>query len=283
MKFITDQQVEEAILRTPTTISNYLGYLDARIAGIRHKHTTDSWAEVKPKIIYEDPNSRYGDIRPMTCFTDRTKIVKVIATNPHRQRHPSVSVGATVVLDPEENFPVAIIEAPAMSGIRTAAMIHLVLKWTSSTKGRILLVGHGRVGQYVAQMFASRQAPTCLHIRDKKYGEFSDYNGYDAVITATNSMHPFITPENCDAPLVISVGADTYFNHEISPSFIYRKNVFVDIEEAKDVGDLAVAELIAPHVRTMFDLQENGLTDLFISVGSPLMDALTVEFLNDHL
>ena len=105
----------------------------------------------------------------------------------------------------------------------------------------------------------------------------------DVVLLATDSREPIIYNHNCDANLVVSVGADTHFNREISGEYLAVHNrIFTDLMEAEHVGDLE-ANGYGSH-GDMFlmlkILEEQGTPpDVFISVGSPLMDALTVEYL----
>lgn len=272
MKFITNEQVEKILLEDP---HEYVNYIHRRIHEIR----TSDRVWLKDKIIYEDPFNSWGDIRPMTCFTNKVKVVKVIATNPYRQNNPSVSVGTTVVLDKDENYPTHIIDAEAMSGIRTAAMV----AWAISAGclypvNSILIVGKGRVGSYIRQLVDGCFDFTNISMLDTDWQTAKKMTyDQDLVITATNSIVPFITKDNCKAKYVISVGADTHYNHEIDSSYLENKRVWVDIPEASQVGDLAYSS-VKP-IGTMMDMDEHSYMEVFISVGSALMDALTVEYL----
>jgi len=277
MKIITDKEVEKILLEEPY---EYVEYIHRRVREV--VPDTNMW--LKDKIIYDDPFHAYGDIRPMTCFTDRVKIVKVISTNPFRVKHPSVSVGATLLLDQEENFPTHIFEATAMSGIRTAAMVMWAISAGSTMRpiNSILVVGNGRVGKYIKTLLEASYTFDNIGMLDADVETAKKINyDQDIVITATNSKEPFITSQNCTAKQVISVGADTHFNHELSYDFLKGKNIYVDIEEAKEVGDLESAPKVEI-AGTMFDLYKQGdvaQLDVFISVGSALMDALTIEYI----
>lgn len=275
MKLITDLEVETILLEAP---HEYINYIHRRVGQL----IDDGSVWLKDKIIYPDPTSKYGDVRPMTCFTNYVKIVKVISTNPHRVRHPSVSVGATLLLDYEENFPTHVFEATAMSGIRTAAMALWAISQIPYITNTILIVGKGRVGNYIKDLL--EDTTTYEHISmldtDSKTAKKMTYDS-DIVITATDSKEPFITLENCTAKYVISVGADTHFNRELSHDFLQDKKIYTDIREACQVGDLEELKNIN-YCGDMFDLAkapEEEYPDVFISVGSALMDALTIEYL----
>ena len=279
MNYYDDAGVERILFRD---IGGYYRHLRMRLQAILHQ-IDGAWSITQPKLVYDDPVHQNGDIRSMTCFTDRVKVVKIISTNPHRVQNPSVSVGATMLLDYNENFPVCIYDAPTMSGVRTAAMAALAVDFNfqHSYPDRILIVGRGRVGKFTDRLIREIWPSIPLDVWDERDGgRTNGFNGYDVVITATNSQTPFIYDQNCDAELLVSVGADTHFNRELSGSFVInRRNIYVDTESAKEVGDLRELA-ISNHVRgNLFFMMEKKDADLFISVGHPLMDALTVEYL----
>ena len=294
MKLLSDEQVRKIIFETPASPSEYLRYLDSRIRDTS-QGLGGAWADIKTKIIYDDPNHPGGDFRPMTCFTDRVKVVKVIATNPIRDVNPSISVGSVLVFDYLENYTGYVIDAAALSSIRTAAMAYLAAEWGMPRKPlKVALVGHGQVGKYFCDLYAAANmfpGEGHLHIYDPRYGTpvgkyHGKVNGYDVVVTATNSTESFLTPENCDAPLVVSVGADTHFFRELSHEFLLsREDIYVDVPEAIDIGDLRHASSrVHSRIRgNMAEYYEHRDTDIFISAGSPLMDALTVEFILERI
>ena len=293
MRFVTDAEVEDILLHDP---NDYLDYLVARIGDIRDPKA-NAFAHLKPKIIYDDPWSKYGDIRPMTCFTELAKVVKIIATNPFREENPCVSVGCTIMLDQAENFPVAIFDAPVMSGVRTAAMVALAIEWIRPNFDSLCIVGsEGRVGRYFTDLITERhERPWKLQMVDKRFDSrlLDNQFAYDeeVVVLATDSREPIIYPDNCAADLVISVGADTHFNREISEEYLMNKVVYADILEAADVGDLEALDQRLGHklagdmfaMLTHLEAGQRVKPNVFISVGSALMDALTVEYLGIKL
>ena len=273
MKYITDSEVAEGLLKNGT---EYLDYLKQRILEIADGQSV--W--IKPKVIYDDPiHPDSGDIRSMTCFTDRAKIMKIISTNPIREKHWSVSVGVTVLLDYQENHPIAIFDAPAMSGIRTAAMALIGSQFSGYDLDDVYLIGTGRVGQYTLNLLDQLNPSSNIKTYDKSDTIENPRFESEVIITATDSREAFLTSENCTASLVVSVGADTDFNHELSTEFLQsRNNIYVDCPDAKHVGDLSRLEN-SDVKGDIFDLFRNKNADTLVSVGSPLMDALTVEYL----
>ena len=132
-------------------------------------------------------------------------------------------------------------EAPALSGIRTAAIAVWAIRQVYNDKkiNSILIIGKGRVGTYLHNLVTSCVSATQIDIIDKDETSKDDWScDYDVVITATTSTQPFITKKNCKASLLISVGADTHFNHELHPSFFNDRVFCTDIDEALNVGDL---------------------------------------------
>lgn len=287
VRYITESEVESLLMQD---VSSYLNYLKERILSISNDESP-SW--IKPKVIYDDPiHPDSGDIRSMTCFTEYVKVVKIISTNPIRQKHWSVSVGATLLLDYEENHPIAIFDATSMSSIRTSAMAVLGAVFTGSDLKDTLVIGYGRVGSCAAEFV--EQLGGTVRVCDIALESFESDNKnitfepklehYKAstIITATTSREPFLTPENTEADFIVSVGADTAFNFEISPELIKkRKGLYIDCPDAAHVGDLSridnVESLIEGDVLQLCKPDITAKT--LISVGSPLMDALTIEYM----
>ncbi len=289
VKYINESAVQSLLMED--TVS-YLDYLETRIRAIALRK---SLAWVKPKVIYDDPvHPDEGDIRSMTCFTDIVKVVKIISTNPIRQKHWSVSVGATLMLDYDENHPVAIFDATMMSSIRTSAIAILGARFAGSDIKEPLLIGYGRVGSFAAEIFTKLGSQPRVYdinlppqTRDAISIE-TNLEHFEAatIITATTSRKPFLTPENTHADLIISLGADTAFNFELHTGLIeQRGGLFVDCPDAAHVGDLSQLEdaikLIQGDVLDLYRAGKNAKT--IISVGSPLMDALTIEYMAKKL
>ncbi|MDZ7828186.1 MAG: hypothetical protein U5K33_01455 [Halofilum sp. (in: g-proteobacteria)] len=283
MRFVGDDEVSDVLL------GDARAYIDYLADNIRAIAVGERRAWIKPKVIHEDPvHPRDGDIRAMTCFTDRVKVVKIISTNPVRQKHWSVSVGTTLLLDYEENHPVMQFDAPMMSALRTAGMAVVGTRFAGYGFGDVCIVGNGRVGRctrdLVERAYPEERVPV---MRDRVDGTADDRTRYDneVVITATTSREPFITADNCQAGFLCSLGADTAFNFELSDDCIRtRGGLYVDCNDAREVGDLA--RLGEAEVRgdvLEFARTGEGMARTLISVGSPLMDALTVEFLLNHL
>ncbi len=302
MQYFREMTITETLMADAPA---YIEYLKTRIGEIANGQK--AW--IKDKVIYDDPvHPDSGDIRSMTCFTDRVKVVKIISTNPIRKKHYSVSVGATLLLDYEENFPVAVFDATMMSAIRTSAMAIISAQLAGADLDDILIVGWGRVGQYVYKLLTAlghenirAYDPACSYL-DMPMGVYTpdmmankpeDFIppvpftfSHKTIITATNSREAFITPEKYHCDFIVSVGADTHFNFELSEEFIkQRGDLYVDCDDALVVGDLSRIHShdALPLRGDIFDLYRDRHARTFVSVGSPLMDALTIEYLSNEL
>ena len=282
MNYYDDEHVERIIMRD---IGGYYTYIYRRLSDILHQEN-GAWAIQHPKVVYEDPLSpNTGDIRSMTCFTDRVKVTKVIGTNPTRVKNPAISVGTVVQMDMAENRPICLYDATALSSIRTAAMaaVGMDVNFPELSPDRVLIVGRGMVGKYLERFLHILWPMMDVNTWDIKDGALLHYNGYDVVFTATNSKEPFLYDNNCDASLVVSVGADTHFQRELGKSLILtRRNVYVDAGDAYEIGDLE--QFIDKNVvrGSLWLMLEKCDADCFISAGTALMDALTVEYLYEH-
>lgn len=289
-RYIHEDEVESLLMNN---IPEYVNYLQNRISDISND-ASSAW--IKPKVIYDDPISPdTGDIRSMTCFTDRVKVMKIISTNPIRKKHWSVSVGATLLLDYEENFPLAIFDATNMSAIRTAAMAVIGAIFSNSGIEDTLILGYGRVGSCAAELVTAMGGHARVY--DLQSDLYNNKNGisfmnslenYEAktIMTTTTSRKAFLTTENTNAEFIVSVGADTAFNFELSPELLkQRGGLFVDCDDAAHVGDLSqvdnVENLILGDILDLHKQKEKVKT--LVSVGSPLMDALTIEYMATKL
>lgn len=277
MNYYDDSHVERVLMKD---IGGYFSYLINRLYNIMHQRD-DAWSEQFPKVVYHDPLNFNGDIRSMTCFTDKVKVTKVIGTNPTKN---PVSVGTVIHMSQLENRPIGLYDATALSSIRTAATaaLGMGINNPNTTPGRVLIIGRGMVGTYLERFIRNLWPSMALGTWDIKDGARHSFNGYDVVFTATTSEAPFLFTANCDAELVVSAGADTHFNRELSSNFISgRRNIYVDAEDAKKIGDLEAISGVSVKGNLWFMMEKKD-ADLFISTGTALMDALTVEYLYEH-
>jgi ornithine cyclodeaminase/alanine dehydrogenase-like protein (mu-crystallin family) len=291
VRYIQESEIENILM---DNLTEYLNYLQLRIAEIS-VDSSSTW--IKPKIIYDDPiHPNNGDIRSMTCFTEKVKVIKIISTNPTREKHWSVSVGATLLLDYNENYPIAFFDATSMSSIRTAALAVIGTLMSIASLDDVLVIGYGRVGSCIVEMVTSLNGKARVYdpaiskeimLKNPNIEFYSHLDKFEAksIIAATTSREPFLNIENTAADFIVSVGADTAFNFELDSELIKnRSSLYTDCPDAIHVGDVSripnAEKLICGDI---LDLYKNKDAKTLVSVGSPLMDALTIEFMAKKL
>ena len=90
---------------------------------------------------------------------------------------------------------------------------------------------------------------------------------------------------------MISVGADTDFQHELDPAWADMADLFVDTRDSARFGDLRKwldDGLIGKEdMRDIFDILRNDINAtrprIFVSTGSALFDNLTAAYLVERL
>ena len=307
-RHLDDMQIHRLLTRDP---QRYMGYIRAQLDDIANGHAS---LDLRPKQVFSDPEGA-GDFRVMPCVvrngTDVRKTVKLVGTNVAQSLIPDqITVGKAFALHPAEDFVTHIFDACLLSSARTGVCAALALDWLSDRRDRIAIVGAGRVGYYAAFYAASlggvdeislsdtdtarasrtaellgNQFPA-THFRAHVIGETRDC---DALILATTSVVPICSPGNCNAPVIISLGADSECQHELDQSWAEVADIYVDTLDSANFGDLLAwheAGLIAlEKVTDMLGILRNGVsrhgdnTRIFISTGSALFDNLTIGYL----
>ncbi len=109
----------------------------------------------------------------------------------------------------------------------------------------------------------------------------------DALVLATDSEEPLFDASGYCPELVVSVGADTDWQRELTPAVLDHYEVFVDTHDSLNYGDLAAFRsrglMDGRHVRDLREmLNDPGCRQapaLFVSTGSALFDNLTIDYL----
>lgn len=263
-----------------------------------------------PKQIFGDDEGE-GDFRVMPCVTrngDRlTKTVKIVGTNVRQQLVPDqITVGKACALHPRENFITHIFEACLLSSARTGVCAAIAASLLAPASRSLTMVGAGRVGYYGARYIAAALQLERITIADLKQQRAKDcarllavdLPGVDCqavstplpeesgiVLLATTSREPLCDPQQTAAALIISVGADTDFQHELAPAWPAQADIFVDTMDTLAYGDLkAWGKGAHAGVTDLLTLLRDGVGSsqkrrLFISTGSALFDNLTIAYL----
>ena len=113
----------------------------------------------------------------------------------------------------------------------------------------------------------------------------------DVVVLATNSHHPIYDDSDQAGSLIVSVGADTHWQREVSKRLLDQVEIYVDTHDSLNCGDLrqwSLEKEITDHEVTdlltlLRDRPEPSKPALFISTGSALFDNLTIDYLLENI
>jgi len=305
--FFDDRRVHRALTADPR------GYLDALFEAIESIAFGRASLELPPKSVFVDPGQR-SDFRVMPCvvrFPGRTrKTVKIIGTNWPREIVPGeISVGKAFALHETENFIEAGFAGCLLSSARTGACAATGLRLLGPDSRHVAIVGSGRVGYYSGLFAASFGAVTRIsfsdiagqraaqaaravqrqfpHIETDTFDAADIPSTVDALVLATDSEKPVFDATGHRPRVVISLGADTHWQSEITPELLSHYGVTVDTQDSANYGDLAAfrshGHLDGIEPADMFELvrdERKRLTPaLFVSTGSALFDNLTIDYL----
>lgn len=308
-RYVDEATIHEILTAAP---GRYVSFLEERL---KRAASGAMALDLPPKSIFPD-GPRLGDFRVMTCVTrddqEVVKVVKVVGTNLAGTVVPDqVTVGKAFRLHPEDNYITHIFEACLLSSARTGACAAIAMRKLAPVRARVLVIGAGRVAFY-AGLYASvlggveelllydvdperAAAAACLlsnhvdrGIRCRKV-ERGEISATDVAIFATTSVVPLCAPQDLEATLVVSLGADTEEQRELDSSWSKVADVYVDSYDALRVGDLRawVAEgaIAETDVVDLLNLLRRGpapssdRVPVFIATGSALFDNLTIAYL----
>lgn len=294
-----------------TNANEYLDYIDQAIHDIESGRAS---IKLPSKQILTDDNER-GDFRVMPCVYSRgneiTKIVKLVGTNLQQfVVKDQITVGKAFVIDPLENFISHIFEACLLSSARTGACATMALRWLAPEARKLNIIGSGRVGFYAALYAAGSGAieSICLSDTDQERAyktakflteKFPDLDittaphdslpPADVLVLATTSKKTLSDPDQHPVDLVISLGADSDNQHELSSAWIGQADIFVDTYDSTKYGDLQCwlreGLIKLEQVTDFFDLLKQGRTynknkkRLFVSTGSALFDNISIAYM----
>jgi ornithine cyclodeaminase/alanine dehydrogenase-like protein (mu-crystallin family) len=308
----TERMVHDALVRDP---AGYLAFLDRSLAKIA---AGDISVDQPSKLVFSDRGSE-GDFRVMPCVVhdDRAarKVVKIVGTNVVQESvRDQITVGKAFCLDARENYVTHVIEACLLSSARTGACAAIALKTLGADRRRVTIIGAGRVGSYAALYIAALgdvdevgfidadegRAERAARLATDHFSSATTFRAHsrgsaiagDAIVLATTARTPLLAPSDTTAPLVISTGADTVHQHELTPEWAAIADVYVDTRDGFQVGDLqawlAQGRLSSARVVNLIDVYRDGARGerprrVFISTGSALFDNLTISYLLDRI
>jgi alanine dehydrogenase len=206
--------------------------------------------QMPPKLYVTLPK---GDFRTMPAYIPSLKIagVKIVNVHPHnREKSLPTVMAVTIILDVDTGLPEAIINATALTDMRTGAAGGVAVKYLAPKSSIILgVIGSGR--QATAQIAAIAAERNIEEIRiwsrnqgnaDKLAEFWKTYEARrttlerccdcDVVVTTTPVRTPIIKDEWIRGGTHINaMGADAPGKEELDPRILSRAKVFVDDKE----------------------------------------------------
>ncbi len=308
-RYYTESQLHGFLTRDPCA---YVGSVKAALSAIA---AGKARLTLPPKQVFKDAATR-GDFRVMPCELREagrvTKTVKLIGTNTVQRTVPDqITVGRLLVLDPEENYVSAVLEACLLSSARTGVCAALAIDALARSRDELVVIGSGRVGLYAAFYAIAaagvKRVVLCdkLAQRARRAAEWlarvfprarcearpvSAIASADVVVLATTSNTPVTSPPAWDANLIVSLGADTDTQSELGPAWSRCADIYCDTLDSLRFGDLRAwtrAGLVdAAAVTDLLEIYRNPPPGtrrprVFISTGSALFDNLTARYLID--
>jgi len=305
--YLDERQIHQRLTADP---AGYLGYVRERLRDVAQGRAT---LEMPAKQLFIDPGMA-GDYRVMPCVLRRggevTKTVKIVGTNLAQTQVPDqITVGKAFALHPHDNFISHVFEACLLSSARTGACASLAVELLADAPDSLAILGAGRVGYYAALYTCAATPMRSVEIYDPSPSRAQmlaeqlsrDLPGVqcrasqqppsdaDVMILATSSVEPICHPAEVSAGLVVSLGADTDAQHELSADWVGQADIFVDTQDSARYGDIkqwqGAGLLDADALTDLFALLRDGPVPggrgrrVFVSTGSAMFDNLSIAYL----
>ena len=312
-RHLDDRDVHRILTASPLGFFQYVQRLLARIA------RGEAELEISPKQIFSDPVTK-GDFRVMPCrLRDNDRVVqtvKLVGTNTVQKMVPDqITVGKAFVIDPLENYVSHMVDACLLSSARTGMCAVQAMDLLSPPQQRLVIIGAGRVGYYTALYAASlgyakevvfcdqnqehsRCCVNALRLRCPQVAveelPVEKIEAADILVMATTSRESLYSSGDFPARLVISLGADINYQHELNIDLASDAAIFVDTMDSIRYGDLrlwlAQGVIHKGQLLDMFDLlrdrsrgETTAVRKLFVSTGSALFDNLALGYILEQI
>jgi alanine dehydrogenase len=204
-----------------------------------------------------------GDFRTMPAYLPALNIagVKIVTVHPKNPALNLPSVMAlTLIIDPETGVPLALLNATALTDMRTGAAGAVAAKYLCKKKEIVLgLIGTGRQAESQLEALSEEFSFTEVKIwsMDASLSEafrrkYPQYNinicnpkktcECDILVTTTPSRIPIVKNKWIqDGTHINAIGADAPGKQELDPTLLVRGRVFVDDrEQAVHSGEINV-------------------------------------------
>ncbi len=265
-----------------------------------------SESEVDQKQVFSQDGVP-GDLRVMSFFNNKGGTVKIIGTNEVESVvSDKISVGKCLVIHPQDHFVMCIIDACALSSIRTAAGVLVACKRLGpSSVSTLGVIGCGRIGFYTVIAFQRAgliDECLCFDISRKSMENFSKlvslehgprfriceteeiFRQSKSVALATTSAKPVIGLRDIiDRPVefISSVGADANNLSELDENLLPAVHIVSGSHHCLEMGDMkrwiergiiTRSDIRFLSNTTREDFQVDGRPRCYISTGFPLLD-----------
>ncbi len=216
--------------------------------------------QMPPKSYVSLPG---GDFRTMPSYLPGLNIagVKVVNVHPENQKQGLPTVMAmTLLLEPSTGTPIALLNATALTSLRTGASAAVATKaLASGPGGTVGIIGAGRQAisglQAIIEVYDiesvrvwSRRESTAEKFVEKfpnleiRVSDLEHTSGADVLLTTTPSRTPLIQNDwISDGTHINAIGADAAGKQELDSMLLGRSQVFVDdLEQAVHSGEVNV-------------------------------------------
>jgi ornithine cyclodeaminase/alanine dehydrogenase-like protein (mu-crystallin family) len=304
-RYYNDWEVHDLLTRKP------IEYLDHLMELLDSLARAESAIDLPHKLVFEDAGAM-SDFRVMPCVLRHPKrvrkTVKLVGTNTRQRQVPDqIVVGKAFALDAGENFINAGFAGCLLSSARTGACAATAARLLARSAKRVAIIGSGRVGYYAAFYIAAlgntaefifhdrleNRAQDAARALQRAYPAINTTTAMekatdaDVVVLATDSIKPVYGEGRPTAGLIISLGADTHWQHELSPLLLDNAEVCVDTIDSFSYGDLRLwreegrisREQVTDLIGLLRKRSEPAVQTVFISTGSALFDNLTIDYL----
>jgi len=309
--YIDNEQVHGYIAGNPV---EYFQYVKTCLEDLAEGKAS---LEMAPKQIFTD-HGHGGDFRVMPCVIRRngtvSKTVKIVGTNIQQSVVPDqITVGKAFAIHPQDNFISHEFDGCLLSSARTGICAAIAIDLLAGSISRLTIIGAGRVGYYSAFYACSianiQEVNICDIQKDRainmanllgrrfpgiRFNDIGSINkvNSDAIILATTSKETICSPDDLSASLVISLGADTDDQHELSEKWVNEADIFVDTLDSARFGDLNLWQqsglISLDELVDLFSLlQDTGSEQkrrrVFVSTGSAIFDNITISYILSKL
>jgi len=222
---------------------------------------------IMPPKIYLDLPKYHGDFRAMPAYVDGSagmKWVSVYPENVAKHNLPTV-IGLIVLSDPNNSYPLAIMDGTQITSLRTGAAGGVAVKYLARRDARVVgMIGAGRqartqlmaihevmpkidlVKVYDIRPEASRkfaeEMGTTLNLNIRPATKVAEAADADVIVTVTLATGPVLLKKDVKPGTHINaIGADAPGKQELEGVLVASVKVIVDdIEQASHSGEINV-------------------------------------------